>query len=72
MRTRLQRTLLPSPGGLVPREDVYLRYKEFCAANGLESTTGSGFGRIVARVFPLVRNMRALRARSLSLTQAPN
>jgi hypothetical protein len=48
----------------VPREELYQQYLRMCQEEGFESTSRSGFGRIVNQAFPRVRFMSGL---SLSL-----
>lgn len=42
----------------MPRERLYTLYQVFCTSRGLESTTVSGFGRMVYRVFPELQSRR--------------
>ena len=47
--------LVEASGRSVAREELYHRYKAMCETERIESTTPSGFGRILRQVFPQVR-----------------
>lgn len=54
----LMETLVEESGRSVAREELYHRYKTMCETERIESTTPSGFGRILRQVFPQISSRR--------------
>lgn len=54
----LRETLVEAKGCSVAREELYHHYRLMCAASRIESTSPSGFGRLIKKVFPMIKSRR--------------